>query len=152
MKTTFLNLIVLLLVNAPMHAYQTESLPEPRTEAAVIADDKAWTAAEEKGDVAFVDSLLLPEYRSISPDGSIHNRAAILANTRKATSQRSAMIEKYITDHPANMNVTMNGDTAVLTFTSKGDAKQLIRSCDIFLYRNGHWHAIYSQHTTAERL
>ena len=39
----------------------------PHTAAAVIAADKGWTIAEEKGDVAYVEALLLPEYRSISP-------------------------------------------------------------------------------------
>jgi hypothetical protein len=124
---------------------------EPHTAAAVIAADKSWTVAEEKGDVAYVDALLLPEYRSISSDGSAHNKDAILASTRKATSERATMIEKYLVDHPSDMAVAINGDTAVLTFTAATDRKKLIRSCDIFVYRGGRWHAIYSQHTDAEK-
>ena len=124
---------------------------EAHTAAEVIAVDKGWTVAEEKGDVAYVDALLLPEYRSISTDGSVHSKEAILANTRKATPERAAMIDKYLTDHPTDMAVTINGDTAVLTFTAVNDAKKLIRSCDIFVYRGGHWHAFYSQHTDAEK-
>ena len=116
----------------------------------MIAVDKKWTAAEERGDVAYVDALLLPEYRSVSPDGSTHSKEAILINTRKATSERAAMIEKYLLEHPTDMAVTINGDIAVLTFTAVNDAKKLIRSCDIFVYRGGHWHALYSQHTDAE--
>lgn len=124
---------------------------EAHTAAEVIAVDKGWLAAEEKGDVAYVDALLLPEYRSISPDGGVHSKEAILANTRKATPEHAAMIEKYLIDHPSDMAVTINGDTAVLTFTTLTDAKKLIRSCDIFVYRDGHWHAFYSQHTDAEK-
>src|ERR1700679_633071 len=86
---------------------------EAHTAAEAIAVDKGWTVAEEKGDVAYVDALLLPEYRSISTDGSVHSKEAILANTRKATPERAAMIEKYLIDHPADMAVAINGDTAV---------------------------------------
>ncbi len=124
---------------------------EPHTAAAVIAADKGWTIAEEKGDVAYVDALLLPEYRSISPDGSAHDKNAILAGTRKATADRAAMIEKYLTEHPTDMNVVINGDVAVLTFSAVNDAKKLIHSCDIFVYRDGRWRALYSQHTDAEK-
>jgi hypothetical protein len=129
------------------HAQAAE---EPHTADAVIAADKAWTVAEEMGDVAFVEALLLPEYRSISPDGSVHDRAAIVASTKKATPERAAMIEKYMAEHPIDMAVVINGNTAVLTFTAKGDDKKRVRSCDIFVYRENHWHALYSQHTNAE--
>ena len=61
------------------------------------------------------------------------------------------MIEKYFVDHPTDMAVEISGDTAVLTFTAVNDAKKLIRSCDVFVYRGGHWRALYSQHTDAER-
>jgi hypothetical protein len=81
----------------------------------------------------------------------MHSKEAILANTRKATPEHAAMMEKYLIDHPSDMAVTINGDTAVLTFTTVTDAKKLIRSCDIFVYRGGHWHAFYSQHTDAEK-
>jgi hypothetical protein len=124
---------------------------EAHTTAEVIAVDKSWMVAEETGDVAYVDALLLPEYRSISPDGSTHSKEAILANTRKATPERAAMIKKYLVDHPTDMAVVINGDIAVLTFTAVNDAKKLILSCDIFAYRDGHWHALYSQHTDAEK-
>lgn len=126
---------------------------QPHTAAAVIAADQAWSVAEEKGDVGYVDNLLLPEYRSVSPDGSIHDKAAILANTKHATPQHASLIEKYLKDHPTDMNVVINGDVAVLTFTPntpKSDTKKLISSCDIFVFRNRQWHAIYSQHTSAE--
>ena len=123
----------------------------PHTAAAVIAADKGWTVAEEKGDVAYMEALLLPEYRSISPDGSVHDKNAILANTRKATADRAAIIEKYLAEHPTDMNVVMNGDTAVLTFSALSDAKKLIHSCDIFIFRGGQWRALYSQHTNAEK-
>jgi hypothetical protein len=41
-------------------------------------------------------------------------------------------------------------DTAVLTWVADDrSSKTPIYSCDIFIYQNRHWHAIYSQHSTA---
>ena len=144
-------LFTILSIVAIANSSEAQVAQDAHTTAAVIAVDRGWTVAEEKGDVAYVDALLLPEYRSISPDGSAHDKQAILANTRKATPERAAMIEKYLADHPMDMVVAINGDTAVLTFTAVNDAKKLVRSCDLFVYRSGCWHALYSQHTDAEK-
>ena len=125
---------------------------EPHTEAAVIADDVAWGKAEGAGDVAYVDALLLPEYRSISANGSIHDKAAILEHTRKSktSTDGEAKAEKWRAAHPSLTAVKIVGDTAVLTFTlDKPDTVKPVMSCDIFVYQNGHWHALYSQHTEA---
>ena len=149
MKFSFPTFVFIVSMVAIPYPSQAQSA-QPHTEAAVIAVDQAWSVAEEKGDVGYVDNLLLPEYRSVSPNGSIHDKTAILANTKHATPEHAAMIEKYIKDHPTDMAVVINGDVAVLTFTPKSDTKQLISSCDIFVFRNSQWHAIYSQHTTAE--
>jgi hypothetical protein len=125
---------------------------EPHTEAAVIADDDAWGKAESSGDAAYVDNLLLPEYRSISPDGSVHPKSAILASANKHTgsAQNTAEVEKWRAEHPTLTSVVINGDVAILTFTlNRPGSPNLVLSSDIFLYRDGHWHAIYSQHSTA---
>jgi len=127
---------------------------EPHTEAAVIADDNGWSKAEESGDTAFIDALLLPEYRSISSDGSTHDKAAILASARKniGSTQRTAMVEKWNAAHPHVMEVKITGDTAILTFSlDKPTTPKPILSCDVFVYREGRWHALYSQHTEAEK-
>ena len=149
MKFTLPALLVTVSMAAMPHPSQAQSA-QPHTAAAVIAADQAWSVAEEKGDVGYVGNLLLPEYRSVSPDGSIHDKAAILANTRRATPEHAAMVEKYLKDHPTDMSVAIDGDVAVLTFTPKNNTRKLISSCDIFVFRNNQWHAIYSQHTTAE--
>ena len=44
----------------------------------------------------------------------------------------------------------LQGDTAILTFYLKPlGAEKGIMSSDIFVYRDGGWHALYSQHTNA---
>jgi Domain of unknown function (DUF4440) len=126
--------------------------PEPKTAAAVIAADDGWEKAEETGDVAYVDNLLLPDYRSVSADGSVHDKAAILANTKNniGSPDHAAKVAKWQAAHPMDTAAAIQGDTAVVTFHLKplGPEKGIM-SCDIFVYRGGQWHAIYSQHTDA---
>jgi Domain of unknown function (DUF4440) len=126
--------------------------PQPKTAAAVIAADNGWEKAEERGDVAYVDNLLLPEYRSVSADGSVHDKAAILANTKRniGSPEHAARVAQWEAAHPMETAAVIQGDTAILTFHLKpaGPDKGIISS-DIFVYRDGRWHAIYSQHTDA---
>jgi hypothetical protein len=149
-------LFVLSGLRCPAAAYaQMSDAPEPHTEAAVIADDEAWGKAEA-GDVAYVDNLLLPEYRSVNPDGSVHPKEAIVGSVRKRANSPAlaaaykADTEKWLAAHPYTTKVVLIGDTAILTFSpDNADAAKPVRSCDIFVYREGHWKAIYSQHTDA---
>lgn len=126
---------------------------QPRTAAAVIATDSAWTEAEIRGDAAYVEALLLPEYQSVGQGGKITNKAQIVASTRKRGnySNFGAEVAAYRKDHPTRSDVVIVGNTAVLTWVSlvvnRGEP---VASCDIFIYRQGQWHALYSQHTMAE--
>jgi hypothetical protein len=129
---------------------------EPKTREAVIADDEAWGQAEVTGDTRFIGQLLLPGYVSINPDGTVHDRAAILrsASTRTgndaAIASMKAKSDAYKAAHPHHGEVSFFGDTAIIKWVSdKPGAGEPVSSCDIFVYRDGHWHAIYSQHTTA---
>jgi hypothetical protein len=145
--------LALILVNAGISrvSYAQET-KEPHTEAAVIADDEGWDKAEDKGDTAFIDRLLMPEYRSISSDGSVHDKAVILASARKNVSspERKANAEKWRAAHPYLTSVAVTGDTAILSFTTnRPDSPVRIMSSDIFVYRDGRWRALYSQHSEA---
>jgi len=153
---------VLLLASAAnasvAHAQNVQSA-EPKTEAAVIAADKGWGKAEESGDTAYIDALLLPEYRSVNVDGSTHDKAAILAGARKisALPEKVAAIEKWKAAHPFLMSVQITGDLAIVTFAldspdkpaAQKPVQKPIMSCDVFVYRDGRWRAFYSQHTAA---
>ena len=125
---------------------------EPRTAAAVLAVDDAWGAAEARGDADFVDRLLMPDYRSVGPTGTATPKAAIVegARSRSGSPMAAATIAEWKAAHPLRGDVALYGDTAVLTWIStKPAAGEPISSCDIFVYRDGHWHAIYSQHSAA---
>jgi hypothetical protein len=134
---------VLILAAAPAGA------AEPKTAAAVKAVDDAWGDAEAKGDAAFVDQLLLPNYRSIGNTGKATTKETIVEHTTK---QRAPDYAKKVADwkaqHPSRADVRLFGDTAVVNWTSTAPDAAVFSS-DIFVYRDGHWRAIYSQHTGA---
>ena len=139
-----------------VHAQAAQG-PEPHTEAAVIADDDSWSKAEANGDVAYVDHLLMPEYRSVNADGSVHTKDAILGGVRKVASSpeaaaaRAAATAKWRASHRHVTTSVISGDMAILTFLVAdvdGPSKP-VSSCDIFVYQDGHWRAIYSQHSEA---
>jgi hypothetical protein len=141
------------VLSLPLSSLAAPSVkPQPKTADAVIAADDGWSKAEETGDAAYVDNLLLPDYRSVNADGSVHDKAAILTSTRKnvGSTARTVADEKWRAAHPMGTTAVVQGDTAILTFYLKplGPEKGIMSS-DIFVYRDGQWHAIYSQHTDA---
>jgi hypothetical protein len=141
--------IVLLSTLASLAA--SSHAPQPKTAEVVMAADNGWEKAEESGDVAYVDNLLLPEYRSVSADGTVHDKAVIVANTKNnlGSAEHAEKVAKWLATHPMGSSVLVQGDTAIVTFYLKPLGPQKgIMSSDIFVYRDGEWHAIYSQHTS----
>jgi hypothetical protein len=126
--------------------------PEPHTAAAVLAADNGWGDAEARGDVAFIDALLSDGYRTIGHDGKVRTKADVLASSRAkgGTPARAAEIAAWRAQHPTQGKVALFGDTAVLTWMTAGTTNAgMVMSCDIFVYRDGRWRAIYSQHSDA---
>lgn len=131
---------------------QAQEAPEAHTPAAVIADDHGWSKAEENGDIQYLDALLLPEYRSVNSDGKWGDKAAILrgASKRVHDAGNAANVQAWRATHPTLTSAVIQGDVAILTFSlDKGPDPKPVMSCDVFVYRDGHWHALYSQHTEA---
>jgi hypothetical protein len=128
---------------------------EPKTEAAVVAADDAWLKAEVAGDVEFLNALLLPSYVSIGADGKVTPKSEIVARARARNSDASAKLAAAVADwkalHPAKPEVVIVGDTAILRWVLVGTKAGTITSSDMFVYRGGRWHAIYSQHTGAAK-
>ena len=148
----FCVLFIASVVCLPLSLLAASTKSQPKTAAAVIAADEGWSKAEETGDVAYVENLLLPDYRSVNADGSVHDKAAILANTKKHAGSQdyAAKVAQWEAAHPMDTAALIQGDTAILTFRLKSLAEDKgIMSSDIFVYRDGEWRAIYSQHTDA---
>ena len=137
---------------AAASAAQAAASPDEtgRTEAAVIAVDQHWLEAELGGDTAWLDAMLLPEYRSVGADGAVHPKSAIMAHAAKnrGSDEERRKVEAWLKTHPSGKAVVIRGDTAILSFydPAKGAASD-VRSSDIFVYVDGRWHALYSQHS-----
>jgi len=121
-----------------------------KSEAGVKAADDHWLRAEVDGDTDFLSKLLLPGYRSIGATGEAHSREQIIAGAVK-NKDSDAMKEKvaaWRASHPSETAVMLHGDSAVVSFydPTLGPDKGVLSS-DIFVYENGGWHAIYSQHS-----
>lgn len=125
-----------------------------RTEAGVMAVDSHWSLAEISGDTAWLDQMLLPEYRSVNNDGTVHAKSAIVAGAAKHKGTSMAKAKQQFADyekkHPYGSAVALHGNTAIVTFYDPALGPQKgVKSSDIFLYIHGRWHAMYSQHTAA---
>lgn len=147
--------IVLALITSGACAAQQDTAVDSlanetdRTAAAVIAVDHHWEQAEENGDSSWLDGMLMADYRSVGTAGTFASKAAIVshaAHNHDAQSMKQKAAEWHKT-HPVEESVTMHGDTAILSFLSASpETKGRIYSSDIFVYVDGHWHALYSQH------
>jgi Domain of unknown function (DUF4440) len=150
------NIRSILLVLMVGIANSAVAKPELHLASAVIQADEAWGDAEVAGNSGFVDDLLLPEYRSVGNDGHTTLKSKIVEGTRKRA-ESAAALAAYATEvagwkkaHPSHAEVTIAGDTAVLRWMLDASTAGAISSCDVFVYRNGRWRALYSQHTGAE--
>jgi hypothetical protein len=143
MRLAMIALLPLLVASAPS---------EPHNAAAVIAADDAWLQAEVRGDGDFLDRLLMDGYRSVGNDGKVTGKGDLVgkARARGNSPDMAARVAKWKADHPTRPDVTIAGDTAILTWIStKPGAGEPVSSCDIFVYADGRWRALYSQHTAA---
>lgn len=141
-----------------LSAFATEGLcadrAEPKTEAAVLAADDDWLAAERRGDVAALDARLAPDYRDVLANGTVHLKAHLmdtLAHLKvKATEPAAKVAADFRAAHPAIETVVIRGDTAILSFHSVDPAKQaLVESVDVFTYDHGLWRGVLTVQTGA---
>ena len=125
-----------------------------RTEAGVIATDEHWSLAEMTGDTSYLDQMLLAQYESVNDDGTAHSKAQIVAGAAKRSgtdlATANSKLAAYRKAHPYSTSVAIHDNTAVVTYYDPMQGTQTgIKSADIFVYENGRWHAMYSQHTEA---
>lgn len=120
------------------------------TAAAVKAVDQHWLEAEESGDAAWLDGMLLPDYRSVDVAGTFATKAGIVAHAAKnrGSDKMKQEVAAWQAAHPVDQQVTLQGDTAILSFVSAAPAtKGKLYSSDVFVYVDGRWRALYSAHT-----
>ena len=123
---------------------------------AAMAVEAHWGEAENHGEVKYLEKLLLPAYRSVGPTGMVHTRDALLATARArmdpgASAKAVADSAAYVTAHPFRTSIVLAGNTAVVTYYSirLGPEKGIMGS-DVLVFMDGQWHALYSQHSSAQ--
>ena len=153
-QTGLMALAVLVLGAEALVAATAAGLPghdEPaRSQAEVMALDRHWMDAELDGDTAWLDAMLLPEYRSVGADGGASGKAAIMAHAagNRGSDEQRRKVEAWLKSHPSGQSVTIRGGTAILTFFDPRLGPQKgVRSADIFVQVDGRWRALYSQHS-----
>lgn len=124
--------------------------PDARTAEAVLAVDESWLKAEIAGDADTLNALLLDGYVSVGPDGKVSTKQALVdGSRRRGKSEKLAQqVAAWKAAHPTRGDVVFFGDTAVLRWVSTNPGEP-VSSADVFVFRDGHWRAIYSQHSTA---
>lgn len=131
--------------NAAANANETA-----KTTAAVVAVDQHWLEAEVSGDTAWLDAMLMPDYRSISAEGKLLDKPTLLAhaNKNRGSDKMRRQVDAWQKAHPTRQSVVLHGDVAILSFSDPTTGR--ILSSDTFIYKDGGWHALYSQHAKIE--
>jgi hypothetical protein len=134
---------------------QSNKSEEAMTEAGVRAVEEHWTLAEGTGDTGFLEAMLAADYRSVNADGKAISKSTIVehAARNKGSDKGMQEIEAYRKAHPYGEAVAMHQNTAIVTFYDPQlGAQNGVKSSDIFIYVDGHWHAMYSQHSAVKPL
>jgi hypothetical protein len=112
--------------------------PGPSDEDAIRTVEHQWVDAEYHADTATLKKLLLPEYRTVSENG-VHDRDRLIAGVLK---RGGRTVEPPYSTWPTP-KIEIHGSTALATFAVADSSY----SVDVFVFENGGWHAMYSQHT-----
>lgn len=109
--------------------------------AEVLAQEARWLTAITGGDRDTVDSILSADFKHITSEGKLLDRAQEIATTVKLP---FAM-------NPTEQLVDIAGDTAVIhglnTLTQNGRVMSRARFTDVFILQNGEWMALSAQET-----
>ena len=108
-------------------------------QAGVRDAENRWSEAFMTGDAATLDALLDSGYVSIGGNGQAHPKAVII---RFATEYAKAHPGQHAKPLPPTSTIRVIGNAAVVQHHSPEAA-----SVDVFYFRDGRWHAWYSQHT-----
>ena len=96
---------------------------------------------------------MLPSYVSVSADGRVTTKERLVSQARRRgdSPDLAARVASWPATHAVYPKVEITGDTAVLTWQlgTVGDAT--VTSTDTFIYSDGRWRALVSQHTTASK-
>jgi len=107
--------------------------------AGVRAAENLWSEAFITGDTATLEGLLDPHYISTGATGKLRSKDQIIA---LANAYAKAHPGEHAKPLPPTSTIRVIGNAAVVQHQNPGDT-----SVDVFYFRDGRWHAWYSQHT-----
>ena len=109
--------------------------------------ERDWIAALQTNNVAFIDSVLAPEFIATYGDGTRADKTRELQMVKEFNQQ----VDEWIVDE---FTIKVFGDTAVVWFTNRmtgpvqGKPTQIVsRYMDVFVNRDGKWLCVASQST-----
>jgi Domain of unknown function (DUF4440) len=108
-------------------------------EAGVRDAEDRWSEAFVSGDAATLEALLDADYVSTGAAGKPRSKAEII---KLATTYAKAHPGEHAQPLPATSTIRVIGNAAIVQHHNAGDT-----SVDVFYFRDGRWHAWYSQHT-----
>jgi hypothetical protein len=107
----------------------------------VLAQEARWLTAITDGDRAAVESILSANFKHITSEGVLLDRAQEVAS----------MVKEPFTMNATEQSVDIAGDTAVIhgrnTITQAGKVLARERFTDVFVLENGNWMALSAQET-----
>jgi hypothetical protein len=94
--------------------------------------------------------MLMPDYRTVGAGGKVGDKAAILrsATKNRGSDKMRRQVDAWQKAHPTRQSVVLRGDVAILSISDPESGR--ILSSDTFIYKDGGWHALYSQHAKVE--
>ena len=110
-----------------------------KNQAALVQIEKAWVKADEQHDVPTLGCILADEFEEAGFDGSLIDRAAMLAS---AANSGNSNVHFELSDVHAHIY----GDTAYVRGvgigSDNGRPTMKSRFTDIFVYRDGRWQCV----------
>ena len=105
------------------------------TEQMLIDMDRAWTAAEVKGDKKTAGMYVADDFRGTNQDGTVSDKAKYLTDIA-ATPDDTDVADDY--------NVRVFGNTAIMTHrgTVTGKNPLVYRSTHVWMKRGGKWQIV----------
>ncbi len=111
--------------------------------AKLVQLNRGYVDAFMKGDAAWYDAHLTPEFECLCPDGSVVSRSDFLAAAQRPMTNRSFSLD--------SVRVKLLGDVAVITaitpFVRADGTAGTNRYTDIWVRRRGSWMTLQAQIT-----
>lgn len=110
---------------------------QAKDQAALVEIEHTWVRAVESQDAATLECILADEFEEADFDGSLINRATMVANARKPSKNHSELSE---------LHARIYGDTAYVrgigVGSQNGRTTGKSRFTDVFVYRDGRWQCV----------